>query len=75
VDIVIANPIRTDLVQCALMTTSHATIVAAQDKTRSYTKQTLKNDFIPLAIKTYNYLHPHFDSFLTCVRANIARHQ
>ncbi len=74
--IVIANPTCIDLVQHVLMMTTHSAKVIAQDKARSYTKQTPGNDFIPLAIKTYNCLHLYFDSFLTsCVHANIARHQ
>jgi hypothetical protein len=36
-----------------------------QEKTRSYTKQTLDDDFIPLAIKTYECFHSCFNSFLT----------
>ncbi len=47
-----------------------------QNKTQSYVEQTLGNDFIPLAIETYSYLHPCFDSFLiSCVHAYIVRHQ
>jgi len=46
-----------------------------QNKTQSYVEQTLGNDFIPLAIETYSYLHPCFDSFLiSCVHAYIVRH-
>ncbi len=43
-----------DLVQRFSTTIARATIVAVQDKAQSYTKQTPKDDFIPLVIKTYN---------------------
>jgi len=32
---------------------SHAVTIAIQDKARSYVEQAPKDDFIPLAIKTY----------------------
>jgi hypothetical protein len=55
---------------------THATTIAIQDKTRSYTKQSLRNDFIPFAIETYGCLHPRFDFFFTsCVHVNIACYQ
>jgi len=54
----------------------HATIVAVQDKAQSYIEQAPWNDFIPLAIETYNCFHLHFDPFLiSCVHASIVRHQ
>jgi hypothetical protein len=63
-------------VQRASTTTTHAATVTIQNKAQSFTEQTPRNDFIPLAIKTYNSVHCRFDSFLTsCVHANIARHQ
>jgi len=35
-----------------------------------------KDDFIPLAIETYDCLHPHFDSFFTSyLHADIVHHQ
>jgi hypothetical protein len=44
--------------------------------TRSYTKWTSQNDFIPLVIKTFNYLHPRYNSFFIFgVHANIHHHQ
>ncbi len=68
VDIVIANLTHIDMVQCVSMTTTHVAIIAVQDNPQSYTKQALGDDFIPLAIETYNCFHPHFDSFMTsCV--------
>jgi hypothetical protein len=75
-NVIIANLTHTDLVQCALTTLAHATIVAVQNKARSYTEWTLGDDFIPLTIETYDCFHPHFDSFFTsCVHACIAHHQ
>jgi hypothetical protein len=41
-DVVIVDPTRTNLLQCALTTTTHATIVVAQDKARSCTKANAK---------------------------------
>jgi hypothetical protein len=37
--------------------------MVAQEKTQSYVKQTLGDDFIPFAIETYGCFHFHFDSF------------
>ncbi len=75
-DVVIVNLTCIDLVQHVLMTIMHASIVAVQDKARSYTKQVPGDDFIPLAIETYGCFHLHFDSFLTShVHATIVRHQ
>jgi len=69
-NIVIANPTHTNLVQHNSITTAHAGTVATQDKARSYTEWTPRNDFIPLAMETYNCFHFCFDSFLTsCVHA------
>jgi hypothetical protein len=63
-------------VQRVSMTTTHATTIAIQNKTWSYIEQAPRDDFIPLAIKTYSCLHPRFDSSLTsCVHANTAHHQ
>jgi hypothetical protein len=45
------------------MMTTHVTTMATQEKTRSYAEQTLGDDFIPLDIEMYGYLHSHFDSF------------
>ncbi len=75
-NVVIVDPTHINLVQQASMTTTHWATVATQDKEWSYTKWVLRNDFIPLAIKTYNCLHPHFGYFLSsCVHASIACHQ
>jgi hypothetical protein len=73
IDIVIVDSTYLNMVQCAVSTIMHAMIVATQKKTRSYVKRTSKDTFIPLAIKTYDCLHSHFNSFLTtCVQATIA---
>jgi hypothetical protein len=75
-DVVITDSIHRHLVQHALTTIMHATIVVIQNKTRCYPKRMPWNDFIPLAIKTYDCCHLCFDSgFTTCVHARIARHQ
>jgi hypothetical protein len=64
-DVVIANPICTDMEQQTLITTTHVVMMDIQEKTRSYTKQTLDDDFIPLAIETYECFHFYFNSFLS----------
>jgi len=75
-DIVIANLTHTNLVQHALTMTTQASIVATQNKAQSHIEQMSRDDFIPLALKTYSCLHPCFDSLLTsCVHTNIVRHQ
>jgi hypothetical protein len=63
------------VVQHGSTMTTHASTIVAKDKAQSYTKWTLKDDFITLAIKTYNCLHPCFDSFfISYVHAYIAHH-
>jgi hypothetical protein len=58
------------------MTTTQVTMMVVQEKTRSYVKQTLSDDFIPFAIETYGCLHSCFDSLLTpCAQTFIAHHQ
>jgi hypothetical protein len=72
---IIVDPIRTNMVQRASTTTTHAMMMTIQEKTRSYVKQTLGNNFIPLAIDTYGCFHSCFDSFLTiCAQTTIAHH-
>jgi hypothetical protein len=74
-NVVITGPTCTNWVQHTLMTTTHATTIAAQNWAQSYIKRMPRDDFIPLAIMTYSCLHPHFDSFFTsCVHASIACH-
>jgi hypothetical protein len=58
VDVVIVDLTHIDLVQCASTTTTHATAIAIQN-----IEQALGDDFILLAIKTYDCFRPHFDSF------------
>jgi hypothetical protein len=56
--------------------TTHAMMMATQEKTLSYIEQTPSDDFIPLAIEMYGCLHFCFDSFFTAyAQTNIARHQ
>jgi hypothetical protein len=64
-DVVIVNPICTDMVQQTLTTTTHVVMMGIQKRTRSYVEQTLHNDFIPLAIEMYECFHSCFNSFLT----------
>jgi len=50
--------------------------MAAQEKTRSYTKQAPNNDSIPLAIETYGCFHSRFDSFfIAYAQTTIVNHQ
>jgi hypothetical protein len=70
--IIIGNPTRTIMVQRTSTMTTHVMKMVAKEKTRSYTKQTLGDDFIPLAIETYGC----FDSFLiACAHTIIMCHQ
>ncbi len=62
-NIAIVDSTCPNLVHRALTITLHATTIATQDKAWSYTKQALKDDFIPLTIKTYGCLHLRLDSF------------
>jgi hypothetical protein len=74
-DIVIAYPTRTNMVQQASMTTSHVTMMVIQEKTRSYSKWAPGNDFIPLAIETYECFYFYFYLFCTaCAQTTIAHH-
>jgi hypothetical protein len=61
-DIIIDDSTHIDMVQQTSMTTTHATMMVVQEKTRSYAKQTLGGDFIPLAIETYCF----YSFFITC---------
>jgi hypothetical protein len=67
-DIFIVDPICINMMQRALVTTTHAMMMAIQEKRRSYTERTQGDDFIPLDIMTYGCLYSRFDSFLliTC---------
>jgi hypothetical protein len=57
------------------MMITHATMMVAQENTRSYAKRTPGNDFIPRVIETYGGHHSHFDSiFTTCAQTIITRH-
>jgi hypothetical protein len=49
--------------------------IVVQDKAQSYKEQVPKDNFNPLAIKTYGSLHPHLDSFfISYVHAYITHH-
>jgi hypothetical protein len=63
------------MVQC-IETTTHAMMMAAQEKTQPYATWTSRNDFIALAIEMYGCLYFHFDSFLiVCAQTTIACYQ
>jgi hypothetical protein len=64
-DIVIANLIRTNMVQQASMMTTHATMMVVQENTWSYAEQSPSDDFIPFTIEIYGCLLSCFDSFFT----------
>jgi len=75
-DIIIANPIHTDMVQQTSTTTAHVAIMVVQEKTWSYAEHTLRNDFNPLAIEMYECYHYCFNSLLTnCAQTIIICHQ
>jgi hypothetical protein len=66
-DVMIVDSTRTNMVQRALMTTTHVTMMVAREKKRSYIKRPLfertpGNDFIPLVIEMFGCLHFRFDS-------------
>jgi len=63
-DVIIANSIRTNMLQWTLMMITYVAMMAIQEKTWSYTKWAPCDDFIPLAIETYGCLHSCFDLFL-----------
>ncbi len=75
VNVIIVDPTHIDLVQNVLMKTTYAIAIVIQNKARSYTKRAPRNDFIPLAIETYDFFHLHFSFFTFYVHANIACHQ
>jgi len=52
-DIAITNLIHTNMVEWTSMTITHVMMITTQEKTQSYTEQTPRNDFIPLAIQMY----------------------
>ncbi len=62
-DIVIANPTHTNMVQQTLTTTTYVAMMDAYEKTWSYNELPLADDFIPFAIKIYECFHSHVDSF------------
>jgi hypothetical protein len=61
--VIIADSIHIDMVQWASAMTTHITMMVVQKKTWLYVEQTLKNDFILLAIETYGCFHFCFNSF------------
>jgi hypothetical protein len=51
-------------------------MMATQEKTQSYAKQIVGDDFIPLVIEMYECFHSCCNSFLTaCAQTTIACHQ
>jgi hypothetical protein len=60
-DVVIANPTCTNMVERTSTTTTHAMMMVAQEKTWLYIEQAPSDDFIPLAIAIETYgLHSLF---------------
>jgi hypothetical protein len=54
---------------------THAVTIVVQDKARFYIEQVLGDDFIPLAIETYDCFHLYFDFFFaSCVHPYIICH-
>jgi hypothetical protein len=54
-DIVIVDLTCANMVQRALMTTTHVMIMAIYKKAQSYVERALGDDFIPFAIKMYGF--------------------
>jgi hypothetical protein len=75
-NVVIVDLICIDLVQHAMTTITHGTIVVVQDKSWPYIDRMLGIDFIPLVIGTYSCLHHCIDSSLNFgVHVSITCHQ
>jgi hypothetical protein len=53
------------MVQQTLTIIAHVVMMVIQEKTWSYVKQTLGDNFIPLAIEKYECFHSCFNSFFT----------
>jgi len=64
------------MVQPSSSTTTHVVIITTWEKTGSYVGCTLWNDFIPHAIKTFDYCYSHFNLLFTSYyEATKAHHQ
>jgi hypothetical protein len=63
-DVVIVNSTQVDLLPQSCTTQRFVTSNATQVKERSYRNQHPINQFLPLAIKVFDYLHKHVDMFL-----------
>jgi hypothetical protein len=64
-DVIIVDMTHLNMVQQTSMTITHAMVMVVLEKSRTYAKRTLGDDFIPFAIEMYGCLHFCFDSFLT----------
>jgi hypothetical protein len=56
-DVVIVDPIHTNMVPRASIMPTHVVMMPAHEKTRSYVERALGDDFIPLAIDMYGCFH------------------
>ncbi len=64
VDIVIANPMRVDLLPQSCVTQGFVALNATQAKENNYCNQNPIDQFLPLAIEVFGCLHKHADLFL-----------
>jgi hypothetical protein len=62
-DIVIANPMRGDLLPWSYATQGLATLDATQAKEKNYRNQHPTNEFLHLTIEVFGCLHKHADVF------------
>jgi hypothetical protein len=63
-EVVITNPIQVDLLFQFCATQGFVTSNVVQTKERSYCNRQPINQFLPLAIEVFGYLHKHVDVFL-----------
>jgi hypothetical protein len=62
--VIITNPIQVDLLFQSCATQGFVTSDVAQTKERSYCNRHPINQFFPLAIEVFGYLHKHVNVFL-----------
>jgi hypothetical protein len=63
-NVVIANPTQADLFPWSWATQGFTTSDVTQAKERSYRNRHLTDQFLPLAIEVFGYLHKHVNVFL-----------
>ncbi len=67
IDILIDDPMHADLIFQSYITQQFVNSNATQTKENSYHDQHLTDQFFPLAIEIFEYLHKQANMFLTCL--------